>query len=143
MRLCSGTFGSGKQIGRQSVATALRHVSQAFVLASYGDPRQELLCSPKLSLAFTCLHHSHCNEDPAPKPQLALPILVVKDIGKNEGASVDTKDQALADPVVLALFFLLRVGKHAPSSGNQVTPATLIRSKDLQSWSKCPNGLMD
>ena len=33
-RVPAGTFGNGKQIGCQSVATALRHVVQTFVLAN-------------------------------------------------------------------------------------------------------------
>jgi hypothetical protein len=141
VRARSGTFGkNGKQVGCQSVATALRHVSQTFVLASYGDPRREIY-SPKLSLAFTRLYNSYRNEDPPPKPQLALPISVIEDVMKNEGASLDPKDQALADLVILAFFFLLQVGKYTPS-GTQITRTTQIRRKDLQFWRKHPTVLM-
>jgi hypothetical protein len=140
-RVRSGAFGNGRQIGCQSVATALRHISQTFVLANYGDPRRELY-SPELGLAFTRLFNSYRNEDPAPKPQLALPISVIEDVMKNEGASQSPKDQALADLVVLAFFFLLRVGEYTPS-GNRNTRTTQIRRKDLQFWRKRPTGLMD
>ena len=64
----------------------LLHVSQTFVLVSYSDTQQELY-SPELSLAFTQLYNSYQNEDPAPKPILALPISVIKHFMKNEGAS--------------------------------------------------------
>jgi hypothetical protein len=140
-RVRSGAFGNGKQIGCQSVATALRHVSQTFVLANLGDPRRELY-SPELGLAFTRLYHSYRNEDPAPKPQLALPISVIEDVMKNEGAALNPKDQALADLVVLAFFFLLRVGEYTPP-GNRRTRTTQIRRKDMQFWSKRPDGILD
>jgi hypothetical protein len=97
--------------------------------------------SPELSLAFTRLYHSYKNEDPAPKPQLALPISVIDDVMANEGASTDPKDRALADLVVRAFFFLLRVGEHTPS-GTRTTRTTQIRRKDMQFWRKLPNGLM-
>ena len=61
---------------------------------------------------------------------------------KNEGASQSPKDQALADLVVLAFFFLLRVGEYTPS-GSRKTPTTQIRHKDLQFWQKRPSGLMN
>jgi hypothetical protein len=73
---------------------------------------------------------------------LALPISVIEDVMKNEGASLDPKDQALADLVVLAFFFLLLVGEYTPS-GTRVTRTTQIRRKDLQFWRKRPTGLMD
>jgi hypothetical protein len=67
---------------------------------------------------------------------------VIEDAMNNEGVSIDPKDQALADLVVLAFLFLLRVGKHTPS-GTQTTRTTQICQKYLQFWRKCPNGLMD
>ena len=140
-RVRAGAFGHGRQVGCQSVATALRHVAQTFVLAHRGDPRSDLY-SPELGLAFTRLYHSYKNEDPAPKPQLALPVSVIEDVMKNEGASQSPKDQALADLVVLAFFFLLRVGEYTPS-GNRKTRTTQIRRKDLQFWRKRPSGIMD
>lgn len=137
----AGTFGKGQRVGGQSVATTLRHVAQTFVLAGYGDPRRSIH-SPELGLAFTRLYHSYKNEDPAPKPQLALPISVIEDILKNEGASPSPTDQALADLVILAFFFLLRVGEYTPP-GNRKTRTTQIRRKDMQFWKKRPNGLID
>jgi hypothetical protein len=110
-------------------------------LASYGDPRREIY-GPELGLAFTRLYHSYRQEDPAPKPQLALPISVLEDVMTNEGASPSLKNQALADLVVLAFFFLLRVGEYTPP-GNRRTRTTQIRRKDMQFWSKRPDGNLD
>ena len=60
----------------------------------------------------------------------------------NEGASQSPKDQALADLVVLAFFFLLRVGEYTPL-GSRETRTTQIRRKDLQFWRERPSGVMD
>jgi hypothetical protein len=65
-----------------------------------------------------------------------------KAVMKNEGASLDPKDQTLTDLVVLVFFFLLRVGEYTPS-GTRVTRTMQIRRKDLQFWRKRSNGLMD
>ena len=105
-RVRASTFGHDRQIGCQSVPTALCHAAQTFVLANRGDPRSDLN-SPDLGLAFTRLYHSYKNKDPAPKPQLALLMSVIEDVMKTEGASLSPKDQALADLVALAFFFLL------------------------------------
>jgi hypothetical protein len=139
-RVRTGAFGHGKQIGCQSVATALRHVAQAFVLASYADPRKGL-ASPELGLAFTRLYHSYREEDPAPKPQLALPISVFQNIMATEGASVHPKQKAMADLVVIAFFFLLRVGEYTPPSGLRQTRTTQLRRKDMQFWKIQPDGV--
>jgi hypothetical protein len=58
------------------------------------------------------------------------------------GASPSPTDQALADLVILAFFFLLRVGEYTPP-GNRKTRTTQIRRKDMQFWKKRPNGLID
>jgi hypothetical protein len=138
-RVRAGAFGKGRQVGCQAIATALRHVSQAFVLASFADPRSGDT-GPKLGLAFTRLYHNYKNEDPAPRPQLALPVSVFEDIVRHEGTSVNPKDRTAADLVVIAFFFLLRVGECTPPSGNRRTRTTQIRRKDMQFWKRQPNG---
>jgi hypothetical protein len=40
----------------------------------------------------------------------------------------------LVELVIIAFFFLLRVGEHAPPTSNGRTRATQIRRKDLQFW---------
>jgi hypothetical protein len=125
-RVRAGAFGQGRQIGCQFVATSLRHVSQAFVLANHPDPRSGIANGPELGLAFTRLFHSYRAEDPAPRPQLALPVSVFQDIMSHEGASLDPKDQALANLVVIAFFFLLRVGEYTLPTGNRHTRTTQI-----------------
>jgi hypothetical protein len=73
-RVRAGAFGNSRQIGCQAVAMALRHVAQVFVRANYDDPQGK--SGPELGLAFTRLYHSYRNENPAPRPQLALPVSV-------------------------------------------------------------------
>jgi hypothetical protein len=109
-------------------------------LASHADPRKGL-ASPELGLAFARLYHSYREEDPAPKPQLALPVSVFQNIMETEGASVDPKQRAMADLVVIAFFFLLRVGKCTPPSGLWQTRTTQLRHKDMQFWRMQPDGI--
>jgi len=59
---------------------------------------------------------------------------------RHEGTSIHPKDRALADLVVIAFFFLLRVGEYTPPTGNRRTRTTQIRRKDLQFWKKQPDG---
>ena len=139
-RCCPSPF---RLVGCQSVSMTLHHVAQTFVLANHGDPQSELLYSPKLGLAFVtqpALSQLYKNNDPAPKPQLALPISVIEDVMQHEDRSRDPKDEALADLVALAFFFLLlRVGEYTPS-GNRNTRTTQIRRKDLHFGRKRANG---
>jgi integrase len=61
---------------------------------------------------------------------------------RNEGASIDPKETAVADLVVIAFFFLLRVGEYTPPSTDRRTRTTQIRRKDLQFWKRQPSGLI-
>jgi hypothetical protein len=140
-RVRAGAFGHGRQVGSQSVKTALRHVAQTFVLPSYADPRGGL-AGPELRLAFSRLCHSYRNEDPAPRPQLALPVSVFQDIMANEGASLDPKVRAMADLVVIAFFFLLRVGEYTPPTTGRRTHTTQMRRKDMSFWKSGPGGVL-
>jgi hypothetical protein len=71
-------------------------------------------------LTFTrFLYHSYREEDPGPKLKLALPISVFENILHHEGASINPKDQAMVDLMVLAFFFLFHVGEYAPPEGKE------------------------
>ena len=135
----TGTFTRcGQVAGHQTVATTLRHVAQTFVLDGQPDPRKD---GPgqELSLAFKRLFAAYRSEDPAPKPELALPVSVFLDIIAHEGASGKPKEQALADLIVMAFFCLIRVGEYTLSARSRQT-RTVIRRKDLQFWHTLPDG---
>jgi hypothetical protein len=76
-RVRTGLYGKGRQVGHQSVEKALRHVAQTLQLAGYDDPRKTY-GSKELDLPFRHLLRSYMDDDPAPKPQLALPVPVIQ-----------------------------------------------------------------
>jgi hypothetical protein len=76
-RVRTGIFGNASQVGHQSVEKVLRHVAQTLLLAGYDDPRRTYR-SKELDLPFRHLFKSYKNQDPAPQPQLAIPVLTIK-----------------------------------------------------------------
>ena len=57
-----------------------------------------------------------CKEkDPAPERQLGLPASAVEAIARSLGASSEPKAYTTGALVVVAFFFLLRVGEYTPS----------------------------
>ena len=103
-RVRTGIFGRAVQVGHQSVEKAMRYVAQTLVLAGYEDPRRTL-GSADLDLPFTHLLASYRRNDPAPRPQLALPVNTIEAAGSFYQAP-DGRLRATADLVMIAFFFL-------------------------------------
>jgi hypothetical protein len=76
-RVRRGYFGRGTQVQSQTPENALPHVAQALALAGYPDPRRSY-GSKDLDLPFSNLLQTYKNDDPAPKPQLGLPVRAVQ-----------------------------------------------------------------
>jgi hypothetical protein len=72
-RVCTGVLGNTVQVGHQTVEKALRHMAQTLLLAGYDDPRRTY-GAKELDLPFRHLLKSYKNKDPAPQPQLAIPL---------------------------------------------------------------------
>jgi hypothetical protein len=58
----------------------------------------------------------------------------------HEDTSIDPKELAVVDLVVITFFFLLQVGVYTPPLTDQWTRTTQIRRKDLQFWKRQPTG---
>jgi hypothetical protein len=107
----TGFFGKKRQIGAQSVEKAMRHVAQTLVLAGFTNPR----CTSgarELDLPFSRMTKTMRDTDPAPRPQLALSVSCITATAAarlQNGAT--RKQQAVADLITVAFFFLLRVGE--------------------------------
>jgi hypothetical protein len=112
-RVRTGIFGRAIQVGHQSVEKALRYVAQTLVMAGFEDPRKTP-GSEDLDLPFRHLLLGYRNADPAPQPQLAIPVNTIEEAGRHFGAASD-KLRAAADLVTTAFFFLLRVGEYTLS----------------------------
>jgi hypothetical protein len=129
-RVRTGIFGNASQVGSQSVEKALRHVAQTLILAGLDDPRRTY-GAKELDLPFRHLLKSYKDKDPAPKPQLALPVATIERAGAYHQAPNTARTQATADLVTIAFFFLLGVGEYAMPRLNVQTRTVQFRVKDV------------
>ena len=134
-RVGTGFFGEKRQVGAQSVEKAMRHVAQTFVLAGFTDPRRTS-GARKLNLPFSRMLKTMRHSDPVTRPQLALPpvscITAAAAARFHNGAT--SKQQAVADLIIVAFFFLLRVGKYTMPTGNRRTRTVQFRCQDVRLW---------
>lgn len=134
-RVRTGFFGKKRQVGYQSVEKALRHVAQTFVLAGYADPRRSH-GSHELDLAFRHLLKKMKDEDPAPRPQVALPVPTIMAAAILARPEYDPRTRAIADLVAIAFFFLLRVGEYTMPAAHRRTRTVQFRVQDVRFWSQ-------
>jgi len=133
-RVRTGCFGHGRQVGHQTVEKALRHVGQTQVLAGFSDPRRRL-GTKELDLPFQHLLKSMKDVDPAPKPQLALPVDTIMNAA-SPGILPHTSQvaQATGDLIAIAFYFLLRVGEYTMPGANRRTRTVQFRCQDVHFW---------
>jgi hypothetical protein len=67
---------------------------------------------------------------------IALPVKIFSNIASTEGASASPMEQAIADLVTIAFFFLLRVGEYTCPSRTKVTRTRQFRLKDVTFWAR-------
>jgi hypothetical protein len=133
-RVRTGSFGNGRKVGFQSVEKAMRHVAQTQVLAGFPDPRRRY-GTKELDLPFQHLLKSMRDEDPAPRPQVALPVETI-------AAAASASQHPLASPlaaatgdlITAAFYFLLRVGEYTMPSQNRRTRTVQFRCQDVRLW---------
>jgi integrase len=130
-RIRRGYYGQGKKVQAQTPETALRHVAQALVLAGYPDPRRSY-GSKDLDLPFSRLLRSYKTDDPAPKPQLALPVRAMQCAVDHYNQKGTPASCALADLLTVAFFFLLRPGEYTMPSARTKTRTIQFRRQDVR-----------
>jgi hypothetical protein len=130
-RVRRGYYGRGRQVNAQTPETALRHVSQTLVLAGYPDPRRTS-GAKDLNLPFTRLLKTYKNADPAPKPQLALPVRAIQTIVTHYRTKASTRADAISDLLTIAFFFLLRPGEYTMPSARTKTRTVQFRRGDVR-----------
>ena len=99
-------------------------------MAGYPDPRRSY-GSKELDLPFALLLKTYKDEDPAPKPQLALPVHAIQFTCQMYWADNTARSQATADLIVVAFFFLLRVGEYTFPTTQKKRRTTQFRLKDI------------
>jgi hypothetical protein len=86
-----------------------------------------------MHIAFTRLFHSFQNSNPASKPQIGIII-------EHKGSSGDPLEQAIADFLIIAFYFLLRVGEYTCPTSKKRTRTVQFRCNDVTLWRELPNG---
>jgi integrase len=129
-RVRSGIFGNAVQVGHQTVEKAIRHVAQTLMLAGYDDPRRTY-GAKELDLPFRHLLRSYKTQDPAPKPQLAIPVATIERAAEYHQAPNSLLTRATADLITIAFFFLLRVGEYTMPKRNIRTRTIQFRVQDV------------
>jgi hypothetical protein len=129
-RVRTGIFGRAVPVGFQSVEKALRHVAQTLLLAGFDDPRRTY-GAKELDLPFRHLLKSYRDQNPAPQPQLALPVATVERASSYSCKPNTALTRATADLITIAFFFLLRVGEYAMPRKNVRTRTVQFRVQDV------------
>jgi len=128
-----GQYGLGRKVQVQSVAVALRAVAQKYVLDGHADPRRASPAQHSLNLPIARLIKKFGDDDPPPQPKLAIPVSTIKAIGTQYSFGPHYK--AVADMVVVAFFYLLRVGEYTRQSRVRGTKRTVpLRKCDVRLW---------
>lgn len=74
-------------------------------------------------------------QDPAPQPQLALPVeTILQAAAPAYSPLASPKAKATADLIVVAFFFLLRVGEYTLPTASRQTRTVQFRCEDVRFW---------
>jgi hypothetical protein len=101
------------------------------VLDGYPDPRRSY-GSKDLDLPFSRLLKCYKSDDPAPKPQLALPVRAIQCAVAHYRDKGTPMAAAIADLLTIAFFFLLRPGEYTMPSTRARTRTVQFRRQDVR-----------
>ena len=121
-----GVYGRGKQIKVSGVSDALSAISKTIELA--GEPSPLYRKDSTYQLAIERLMEGFRRLDPPTVPQLAVPVTVPKAAYRNALVSADPRVRHTGCLIIVAFFFLLRVGEYTKPKtvmrGGKRVPAT-------------------
>ena len=129
-----GQYGLGAQVKVQSVQRALRHVAQRLVLDGHPDPLRSSPAQQSFDLPIARLLKKYKDEDPPAEPKLAIPISTITAIATKYRWNPHL--EAVADLVIIAFFYLLRVGEYTTASNKKAKRTIALRDCDVRLWRK-------
>jgi hypothetical protein len=136
--LREGGSNNGRQARGSQIENTLRHCAQVFDSLGHQDPRRSSVNQKLLDKDFSTLQRKYKEADPPPKSQLALPAKLFRWVSEDYRSmhTAHPNILSLADLIVLAFFFLFRVGEYiCASPGTQQKRRTIpLRKKDIQLW---------
>ena len=109
-RVRIGFYGEGNQVKVQTVSKALAAVSKTCELA--GQPSPVYRADQKYQRGIEAMIEGMRRQDPLPRPQLAIPVKVVKTAAKIAQGNDDRKMHAVTDLMTIAFYYLLRSGEY-------------------------------
>ena len=121
-----------EQVSAETVQVALRAISTTLQLA--GQPNPLVGAQGKYPKAITQQLEGYKRSDPPSRPQLAAPLHLIQFILAQLSASPRPRDQALADSLVIAFYFLLRVGEYTYSNPTAKKRTHPITASDVTLW---------
>jgi len=127
-----GQYGKGHQIQVQSVEFALQAVTQKHVLDGYPDPRRSSPAQQSLDLPIARMLKKYGDEDPPPEPKLAVPISTITAIAEKYRWTAHLS--TVTDLVIIAFFYLLRVGEYTSSATPRKKQTIPLRDCDIRQW---------
>ncbi len=127
-----GQYGIGRQVKAQSVTAALRAVAQRYVLDRHSNPRRTSPAQHHLNLPIARLLKKFKDKDPPLQPKLVIPVSTIGKIATKYTFS--THHKAVADLVIIAFFYFLRVGKFTTSLKQEEKHTVPLRKCDLRLW---------
>ncbi len=127
-----GQYGLGSQVKVQSVKRALPHVTQRLVLDKHPDPQQASSAQHALDLPIAWLIKKFRDEDPPAQPKLAIPILTITALSKNYRMTPYL--EAVTNLVIIAFFYLLRVGEYTTPHSARTKKTTPLWDCDIILW---------
>jgi len=127
-----GKYGLRSRIQVQSVLVALQAVAQKYVLDGHCDPLCASPAQHSLNLPIARLLKKFKDEDPTPQPKLAIPVSTIQMIITKYNFS--PHHAAVADLIVVAFFYLLRVGKYTAPCNSWPKRTISLRKCDVRLW---------
>jgi hypothetical protein len=104
------------------------------VAREFADPRRHHPAQQQLDVRFRQQYKQWKDADPTPQPEHALPNSTVQLLARSYSASPHIKYRIIADLIIVAYFFLLRVCEYTKSS--RTTRTVPLRRQDVQLWRK-------
>jgi hypothetical protein len=130
--LRQGRFHDGKRVRGTEIERALCDCAQLMVTQGLDDPCKSDTSDQRLARPITSYLTACKTDDPPALPQHAIPKSTIQWIATHMGSSLQPQTRLTAQLVVLAFFFLLRLGGYTKSREKRRTIP--LRKKDIRLW---------
>ena len=131
--LRKGHLGDRQPASGSAITTTLRECAKVLHSRGFADPRRRHPSDHGLDPAIKGFLSRCCAGDPSPERQLALPASTVRLIASADTA-LGSQQDVTKSLVVLAFYFLLRVGEYTDSRETRHKLTVALRRCDVKLW---------